>query len=384
MRKFIKGTQFAVLWLFLIVYLLARESGKDPDHIRLHPDDSTADILAASASTRASPTATPSTAWTTGLKRILAIRLDFPDLIELRTSAEGQTMMDGVLRQKYYDSSYGKTDLQSTVTPFVYRMPHNAGYYATSSNIWTLIKNDATPLAAANYDLASYDRIAFSFPNLKDVPGSTVRSMSHAEYGGKYMWLNGGGFGFYTVAHELGHTYGLRHANRWKVSDGNPVSSKGSSEEYGDKFDLMGNTGDPTLRDFNPWFKSVLGWMNGHVQTVTATGTYRVYRFDNAPGASGILALKIKKDNSRDYWIAYRGSFADNTTIRDGAYIVWGHSSITKTSELIDTIPATDYSDAALPVGQTLTDSSARIRVTPVATGGTAPDQYLDVTVQFY
>jgi hypothetical protein len=144
----------------------------------------------------------------------------------------------------------------------------------------------------------------------------------------------------------------------------------------------MGDTGDPTLRDFNPWFKSVLGWMNGHVQTVTATGTYRVYRFDNAPGASGILALKIRKDNSRDYWIAHRGSFADNTTIRDGA--VWGHSSITKTSELIDTIPATDYSDAALPVGQSLTDSSARIRVTPVATGGTAPDQCLDVIVQFY
>ncbi len=84
----------------------------------------------------------------------------------------------------------------------------------TSNRHLDVNQNDATPLAAANYDLAAYDRIAFSFPSLKDVPGSTVRAMSHAQYGGKYMWLNGGGFGFYTVAHELGHTYGLRHANR--------------------------------------------------------------------------------------------------------------------------------------------------------------------------
>jgi hypothetical protein len=293
-------------------------------------------------------------------------------------------MMDTVLRPKYYNCSYGNTDLESTETPIVHRLPHDAGYYATSNNIWTLIQNDATPLAAANYDLAAYDRIAFSFPSLKDVPGSTVRAMSHAQIGGKYMWLNGGGFAFYTVAHELGHTYGLDHANRWKVSDGNPVSPKGSSQEYGDKFDIMGDTGDPTLRDFNPWFKSALGWMDGHVQTVTASGTYRVDRFDNASAATGTLALKVRKDNKRDYWIGSRRSYADNPAIAAGAYIVWGHSSLSETSELIDMVPATDYADAALPIGQTLTDSSARLRFTPVAEGGTAPDEYLDVTIEFY
>ncbi|MBA3607532.1 MAG: hypothetical protein H0W43_03325 [Chthoniobacterales bacterium] len=332
----------------------------------------------------AAPIAGPPKTWSTGLKKILAIRLDFPDLIDIRTSDAGQKMMDGVLRQKYHDSSYGKTDLQSTVTPVVYRLPHDAGYYATSNSIWTLIQNDATPLAAANYDLAAYDRIAFSFPSLKAVPGSTVRAMSHAQYGGKYMWLNGGGFGFYTVAHELGHTYGLRHANRWKVPDGNPVNSKGRSEEYADNFDIMGDTGDPTLRDFNPWFKSLLGWMDGHVQTVTVNGTYRVNRFDNTPAATGILALKIRKNNALDYWISYRGSFAENPAIKDGAYIVWGHDGITETSELIDMVPATNYSDAMLPVGQTLTDSSARLRITPIAKGGIAPNEFLDVTLEFY
>lgn len=374
-------TIFALAWM-----ALPQPASAWKNQSRLHPDETTTDTVAASETVRATatPTATPSVAWTTGLKKILAIRLDFPDLIELRTSAAGQAMMDGVLRQKYYESSYGNTDLQSTVTPLVYRLPHDAGYYATSNNIWTLIQNDATPLAAADYDLASYDRIAFSFPSLKDVPGSRVGAMSHAQYSGKYMWLNGGGFGFYTVAHELGHTYGLRHANRWKGSDGNPVSSRGSSEEYGDKFDIMGDTGDPTLRDFNPWFKSVLGWMAGHVQTVTANGTYRVYRFDNAPAATGILALKVRKDKSRDYWISYRRSYAGNAAIPAGAYIVWGHGSISQTSELIDMVPATDYSDAALPIGQTLTDSSARLRFTPVAEGGIAPDEYLDVTVEFY
>ncbi len=47
-------------------------------------------------------------------------------------------------------------------------------------------------------------------------------------------------------------------------------------------------------------------------------------------------------------------------------------------------VPATNYSDAMLPVGQTLTDSSARLRLTPIAKGGIAPNEFLDVTLEFY
>jgi hypothetical protein len=68
-----------------------------------------------------------------GLKQVLFIRTQFPDLANSKTQADCQTVMEQV-RQRYVRSSYGRTDMNVTVTAVAYMMPHPSSYYVTQSN----------------------------------------------------------------------------------------------------------------------------------------------------------------------------------------------------------------------------------------------------------
>jgi sugar lactone lactonase YvrE len=193
-----------------------------------------------------------------------------------------------------------------------------------------------------------------------------------------------GNFEFRVVAHELGHTFGLYHANLWQVKDGNPISKAGVNVEYLDPFDTMGiNVANDPRTDFNPWFKYRLHWIrDDQVQTITQSGTYRVHRFDHID-ATGILALKVAKDVDRSYWISYRRNFTNHNTIQHGAYIIYGYNHSTH-SHLVDTTsPGMFPGDAGLPLDSTLVDPDANLTITPVAEGGATPAEFLDVQVIF-
>ena len=75
------------------------------------------------------------------------------------------------------------------------------------------------------------DIVAFSYT-------SNIGWLGLAGVGGKGNLLNGAFF-FQEAAHELGHNYGLLHANLWRSTDRNPIG-QGSNVEYGDCYDDMG------------------------------------------------------------------------------------------------------------------------------------------------
>ncbi len=203
---------------------------------------------------------------TTGEKKILVIRVDFSDLPGdpghgLYTAPYVQQIADTRVGPFFQRSSYGLATLKFTVTPQLYRMPWAAANYAVSTSLDGLYDN-ALAAAESDYVLNNYDKIAVLFPSLAGLPGSGFVARGWAEIGGSRVWLNGV-FVLTSVAHELGHTLGLEHANLWHVTDGNPVSDHGSSIEYGDPFDPMGsaNLESDQSADFNPWFKSLLHWI---------------------------------------------------------------------------------------------------------------------------
>ncbi|MBI5771885.1 MAG: immunoglobulin domain-containing protein, partial [Verrucomicrobia bacterium] len=329
----------------------------------------------------------PATAWTIGAKQVLVIRVDFSDLTgEPRrgsttyTQAYVQNLADTLIAPYYAKSSFGQTSLVTTVTAQTYRMPQTAASYATAyAN--TQLHTDARAAAAANYAVDTFDRILVLFTSLGSISGSQITYGGLAQVSGKNSWINGA-FDFRVVAHELGHTYGLRHANLWKVTDGNAVSAAGASTEYGDDFDTMGaNYANDQRTDFNPWFKNLLGWANDtQVRAVTTSGTYRLNRFDNATG-TGTLALKVTRDATRNYWIGVRRNFTTNAAMQHGAYVIWGYNTNQQSNLLDLTTPGTSVTDAALAVGATLLDTVGNVSLRPAAEGGTAPDEYLDVQV---
>ena len=337
--------------------------------------------------------ANPPTAWTTGGKNILIIRVDFSDLTgapEGYTAAQVQNIADSQVAPYYLASSYGLTSMTNTVTTTVYRMPQTEAYYAANGANDTL-HSDAESAASANYSVSSYDRVIVFFASLGSQTSSQITYGGLADVGGKRVWCNGE-FDFRVIAHELGHTYGLYHANLWQVSDGNPISAAGVDTEYGDDFDTMGaNYANNPSTDFGPWFKNILGWVtDSQVKTVTTSGTYRIYAFDhnNSAAAPGeMLALKIAKDGTYNYWISCRDDFSQNNSMSNGVYMQWGYN-FTKQSDLLDmNTPGSSDQDAGLLVGGIFTDMAAAsglgVTIHPLARGGTSPNEYRDIQITF-
>lgn len=322
--------------------------------------------------------------WTTGNKKVLVVRVDFPDLPGApsgMTAADVQSVADGQIAPYYLASSYGLTSLSNTVTA-VYRMPQAAAYYATN-NATTQLMADAQSAAGASYNLSQFDRFIVFFASMRYLPNTQFTWTGLSAVGSWEVWINGQ-FDFGTVAHELGHTYGLYHANLWLVSDNNPISATGRSLEYRDDYDTMGGNWSDDLRtDFNPWFKNLLGWLpTSQIQTVTKSGTYRVNRYDLA-SASGMLALKIVKDATHNYWASYKGSFTNNPSLENGAYLVWGYNS-NNHSDLLDLgTPGNGDQDAGLAVGTSLVDTAANLGIAAVAQGSSGQTPYLDIKVTF-
>jgi len=116
---------------------------------------------------------------------------------------------------------------------------------------------------------------------------------------------------------------------------------------------------------------------------VTAPGTYqfRIFRFDSA-ASTGLLSVKIPRGDGSNYWIGIRRNWVTKPLEMTGAYIIWGYDVLNHDSLLIDcNTPGSDISDSALQVGQTLNDAPHGITITPLAIGGTDPNQYMDVQV---
>ncbi len=321
-------------------------------------------------------------AWTEGAKTVLVIRVDFPDKqgdpLDYRgvpfTKSSAENLYNNEVNPFYVNNSYNKTSIKATATSLV-RLPQPLTYYTErfrqgdSFEAMIADARNAARIAGYNPEPFSFDVVAFSYTRLiDDVVGiSTI--------GGKGSILNGAFF-LPEAAHELGHNYGLLHANLWRTTDGT-IIGQGRNVEYGDCYDMMAacsNIGQNS--HFNTRYKRLLDWLtDANVQTVTSNGVYRIFAQD-ANSAGGIRTLKINKDGTKNYWVEFRQSM-------NGALIRWDYASQSfRETQLLDMTPTTTArGDEPLMIGQSFFDNENGIRITVVGKGNTTPES-LDVRVE--
>ncbi len=303
------------------------------------------------------------TPWTEGDKTLLFIRIDFPDDPGGPIGMTEQAvldMMNNHVSPFFASNSYNKTSIQTTVTS-VLTLPNPRSYYSEGGNWEQLLNHGRQEAIAAGYEPDfDLDLVAFNgnFANL-----CWSGAAACALVGGKGILLSGAGFTSKILSHELGHNYGLHHANQWVSSDGTPIGP-GVSLEYGDTFDVMGNGFTPT-HHFNGFYKRSLDWLtDSNVRTVINDGTYRIISQDYSEDG-GVRALKIKKDDTRDYWITRRG-IANHPNLDNGAVFHWRRENDGRNNSLLLDMntPGTTIFDSPLTVGQSFLDNQLRTRFT--------------------
>jgi hypothetical protein len=314
-------------------------------------------------------------AWTHGIKTLLYMRLNFPDdLTDPVSAGDAYEALDRV-NDFYTENSYNVTSLDPTVTPLL-TLPQPKVWYETNDfGAFTLLEDARAVARQAGFDTVNYDLDIASFTS---VP--TYEWAGLAFVGAKGAWLQSPDM--HVTAHELGHNYGLPHANFWDTTLDSSIIGAGTNVEYGNVYDTMGS-GEG---HFNALFKNALDWLpDTAVQMVSTSGVYRIYPFDTATREPGrFYAATLRKDYQRDYWLEFRHQFSGDFNLQNGLLINWSPFSESHGgSELLDTTPGStgEVSDSALEIGQTFSDPGGGVYLTPVQIGATGADPWIDVQI---
>ncbi|HMC28389.1 MAG TPA: PKD domain-containing protein, partial [Verrucomicrobiae bacterium] len=319
-----------------------------------------------------------------GPKKILLMRIDFSDAPGATATDVDATNIMSEVNDFVRANSFNQMVFETIdVTPLL-RMP-NPSYYYTRQNLpWQVLSDALSAARSAGYDtaayqfnVASFSYIGFPWSGVANIgqPGAMVQSYSLRSF---------------LIAHELGHNFGNGHANLWSAS-ADSIIGPGESVEYGNFFDVMGGA-HALSGHYNANFKFLAGWLTEtNIQTVSTSGTYRVYAMDSGESlrtdhcyAIRIPARILVNSWYADYWIDFRQQQTDNLWTMNGAILKWGNNNAGPLgNDLLDMTPGTPdgADDAPLLVGRTFCDRQRGIFLTPVAKGGSFPDAYLDIVI---
>jgi len=336
----------------------------------------------------------PTPSHTFGAKRFLVIRIDFSDDTTVPVTLQGVNAVMTNVNRFFIENSRNQTSITVSNIPVVLRMPQTKAFYAGASV--NVLRTDALAAArtfdaqnggtgAFNPDRYDLDTVAFS-----NINGAAYGFAGLATLGGKGMWVNGA-FDLRVLAHELGHNYGLSHANRWDVTGTDPIDPNGTHNEYGDNYDMMGANNFDEFLHFNEWFKSYLLWIPAGTgwRSASTGGVYRIFRHDSTL-VSGVRAVTIGQQSDRAYWLGFRRADPTDTFLSNGLEVRWGmqppglSSDMTQGSRLLNMTPAVaNFSQHALPLGRTFGDTNIGFFITPTTISGTFSNEFIDVNISY-
>ena len=221
--------------------------------------------------------------------------------------------------------------------------------------------------AEASVPLVDFTNVMLVFPKQQACTWSGVANID-----GPNSWINGA-VSVRATSHELGHNFGVHHANSLSCAgpSGSRVafSTSCSSSEYGDPYDVMGVGAWHTSN----WHRRQMGFLSDVDQlTVTSSGAYTV-----APAAvdgASPRILRIARPAGDFFYLELRqrygayDAFDPMSPAVNGVLIRLAPDGGAVQSQLIDTTPeTTSFADSPLVVGRTFADPVADISISTVS-----------------
>lgn len=266
----------------------------------------------------------------------------------------------------FADASYG----QATVTGDVFGWFSIAATDNTcaATSTWSTQARAAATNAGVN--LSNYQHIAYVFPKSTACGWAGLGHMPGPE-----SW-NNGILSVRIAGHELAHNFGVHHAASLScTSNGVRVTLSGecTESEYGDPFDIMGNSSRLT----NNWHRWRLGYFTSdEVTTVTTAtaGRHTVGVVSEAGSVPKIVRVP-RGDGTTFYYLEFRqpygtfDNFATTNSAVNGILLRIATEKGTNTiGKLLDATPATtSFADAAFLPGTSFTDATRGITISVVS-----------------
>lgn len=237
-------------------------------------------------------------------------------------------------------------------------------------------------LQSKKIDPSKYDRILFalangvggcSFVGKMDFynPGGEPSRLSRAwigleDYSGA-SWWGAQPFSWrnvdFLMAHELGHSLGLWHANSWECGT-STLYGNCQHYEYGNYFDAMG-TQSYSLH-YNGFYKELLGWLEPvSMLTIDRSGTYTLTPFEHYTARPRVAKIQLSA-TSTPYYLEYRRAVGFDRRLaeeelkknQEGLFVNWIPKGGGQFSRLLDMSPHADswedWKEVVLPEGDEL------------------------------
>ena len=318
--------------------------------------------------------------YTLGPQATLIMLVTFQDNpIQPYTESDAQTMFSGKVNDFFVENSYGQTSIVPTVVGW-YTIPDSV----STCNLVQIATDAQSAATAAGVNLANYTRYVYAFPqnNSCGFAGSSYVGGNPSQ-----NWINGNSLDIHVIDHELGHGFGLWHAHSLDCGTSTSICSNGTVVEYGDLVDSMGDpqTASP---DYNAFQKERLGWLNSGaspaITTVSSSGTYTITPYEQGTGPKALKVLKSTDPTTGAktwYYLEARQSVGFDSFLSNSIYYTQnettgvlfhiGNDGDANSSQLLDMTPSTSTTsgwwDASLVSGQSFTDSTAGVTITPTA-----------------
>ncbi|MES2658842.1 MAG: Calx-beta domain-containing protein [Verrucomicrobiota bacterium] len=290
--------------------------------------------------------------------RCLYIPVTYPDQLAAPITEDGAYGDMQNVGRFFLEGSYGKLTTTTVVTPLV-TLANSLSWFYTAGNLGLIHSQARTAAYRLGYDPGQYDCVIVRVNG-----GPSMNGVSWG--GGNSVWVSWSGMD--VLNHECGHTFGLGHAHSWQSSDGTAYG-QGSSVEYGNPFDVMGN-GRGFGAHYNTLAKRALGWLpDAYVHAPKGNGVFRLYAYDQPRLEEGKrYSLAVPKD---DRW--YNIEYHPTTGLTDSALAIYSGGG--SGGFLLDVTPgsAGGLGDAGIASGRTFSDLEADMHFTVLGKNATDP-----------